>query len=290
MTITASFTAFYLDVTGGCVEEQVAYALARNGLVTFDTIQSKEDLLRFCTLLGTIVKHRDADGSGLTHIVKQESIPFIEGYQAFTNSHLTLHTDGSGVPNPATLVVLWCAQPAEEGGMSLFVDGKLLYQILAKEHPQILRVLATPRSAIFAGAETPLYSSVFSKPECGTVCIRFRYDSLGYYTLPVCNILPTFLELLNQYNISFTLRKHQGYIIQNGRWLHGRTAFRGEREMYRVLVHTNPATLIGKQVHSGFKLGSELEEQLQPGNRGKGERENDEPGIRKPLDFSFIPP
>lgn len=258
MTTTTPFAAFYLNVTGDCAEEQIAHALAKNGLITFDAIHSKEDLLHLCTLLGTIVKHRDADETGLTHIVKREEIQFIEGYQAFTDSHLTLHTDGSSIPDPATLIVLWCAQPAEEGGISLFVDGKLLYQVLAKEYPQVLRLLTTPNSAIFVGAETPLCSSVFSTPECGTLCIRFRYDNLGHYSASVCNVLPTFLELLNQYKISFSLRKHQGYIIYNKRWLHGRTAFRGEREMYRVLIHTNPATSIGKCVHSGFKLDVEL--------------------------------
>src|SRR6266536_2008849 len=256
MTTTTPFAAFYLDVTGDHTEEQIAHALAKNGMITFDAIRSKEDLLHLCTLLGTIVKHRDADRTGLTHIVKREYVQFIEGYQAFTDSHLTLHTDGSSIPDPATLVVLWCAQPAEEGGMSLFVDGKLLYQVLAREHPLILRVLTTPHSAVFAGARIPLYSSVFSTSECGTVCIRFRYDSLGYYTAPVCDVLPTFLALLNQYKISFVLRKHQGYIIQNGRWLHGRTAFRGERDMYRVLIHTNPATQISEYVHLGFNLDS----------------------------------
>ncbi|MBA2679309.1 MAG: TauD/TfdA family dioxygenase [Ktedonobacteraceae bacterium] len=256
MTTTTPFAAFYLNVTGDCIEEQIAHDLARNGMITFDAIQSKEDLLHLCRRLGAIVKHRDADETGLTHIVKREDIQFIKGYQAFTNSHLTLHTDGSSVPDPATLVVLWCVQPAEEGGISLFVDGKLLYQVLAKEHPLVLTTLTTPHSAIFAGAKAPLYSSVFSMPESGTVCIRFRYDGLGYYIAPACKVLPTFLELLNHYKISFSLCKHQGYIIHNKRWLHGRTAFCGEREMYRVLIHTNPTTLIGKCTHSGFKLDS----------------------------------
>ena len=256
MTITTPFAAFYLDLTGDHIEEHMAHALAEKGLITFDAIQSKEDLLHLCALLGTIVKHRDADGDGVTSIAKRDEISFVEGYQAFTASHLTLHTDGSSVPNPATLVVLWCEEPAEEGGISLFVDGKGLYQVLAKEHPQILRVLMTPHTAIFAGGETPFYSSVFSQSECNTVCIRFRYDSLGYYTASVCDILPIFLELLKRYTISFTLHKHQGYIIQNGRWLHGRTAFRGERKMYRVLIHINPATNIGKYVHLGFTTDS----------------------------------
>lgn len=86
----------------------------------------------------------------------------------------------------------------------------------------------------------------------GSICLRFRYDSLGYYTAPVCTVLPIFLNLLERHTISFTLQKQQGYILQNGRWLHGRTAFRGEREMYRVLVCTDPATPVGVHVHQGF--------------------------------------
>jgi hypothetical protein len=253
MVSTTPFTTFYLDVTGAHAEEQIAHALARTGMITFDTIQSTGELLHLCSRLGTIVKHRDADEAGLTRIVKRSDLQPVEGYQAFTASHLTLHTDGSSTPDPATLVILWCAQPAQEGGMSLLVDGKHLYQVLAKEYPYVLRALTTPHSALFAGAEVPLYSSIFSTRADGTICLRFRYDGLGYYAAPVCTVLPIFLDLLEHYAISLPLYKQQGYMLQNGRWLHGRTAFRGEREMYRVLVRTEPATALGAHVHLGFR-------------------------------------
>lgn len=252
MTITASFDTFSLDVTGEHVEEHIAQALVRDGLITFDTIHSTEELLDFCTRIGTIVKHRDSNEMGFTRITKRSDMQPLAGYQAFTASHLALHTDGSSMPDPATLLVLWCARPAEEGGVSLFVDGKLIYQVLAKRYPQILQVLATPHSAIFAGANAPFSSSVFSTLADGTIQIRFRCDSLGYYAAAVCEVLPTFLDILNQYVISFPLQKDQGYVVHNGRWLHGRTAFRGEREMYRVLVQTNPASYIGAHVPPGF--------------------------------------
>src|SRR6266540_2301404 len=131
MTIATPFTTFYLNIKEEHAEEQIAHALEQSGILTFDTIESTEDLLHFCSMLGTIVKHRDADNVGLTRIMKRSDIQFIDGYQAFTSARLTLHTDGSSVPDPATLMVLWCAQPAEEGGMSLFVDGKQIYQTLA---------------------------------------------------------------------------------------------------------------------------------------------------------------
>jgi alpha-ketoglutarate-dependent taurine dioxygenase len=252
MASTTPFATFYLDIMREYAEEQIAHALARNGMITFDTIQSTGELLHLCTRLGRIVNHRDADEIGLTRIVKRSDIQPTGGYQAFTASHLTLHTDGSNTRDPATLVVLWCAQPAEEGGVSLFVDGKQIHQVLAKEYPHVLEALTTPNSAIFAGSEVVLYSSVFSTLTDGTICLRFRYDNLGYYAIPVCTVLPIFIDLLGQHTISFTLQKRQGYIVQNGRWLHGRTAFRGEREMYRVLVRTDPATSIGANVHLGF--------------------------------------
>jgi len=260
MDSTTPFATFYLNIAGAQTEEQVAYALARNGMVTFDSIQSTGELLHLCSQLGTIVKHRDADEVGLTRIVKWCDLQPTDGYRAFTSFHLTLHTDGSSTADPATLVILWCAQPAEEGGISLFVDGKQIYQVLEREYPHVLQALTAPNSALFAGSEVPQYSSVFSTLADGTICLRFRYDSLGYYAAPVCSALPTFLALLDQHTISFTLQKRQGYILQNGRWLHGRTAFRGVREMYRVLVRTDPATSIGAHVHLGFHLDHSGEE------------------------------
>lgn len=252
MTVTTPFTTFYLDVTGEHAEEEIGHALMQDGIITFDTIQSTEELLHLSTLLGTIVRHRDANEAGLTRIVKRSDIQLTDGYQAFTTSHLPLHTDGSSLLDPATLLVLWCAQPAKEGGMSLFVDGKQIYHVLAKEYPHVLQALAAPDSALFKGSGRPLYSSVFSTLADGMTCIRFRYDSLGTYTAPVQSVLPIFLDILRQYTISFTLHKHQGYIVQNGRWLHGRTAFRGQREIYRVLIQTNPASRMSQSIHFGF--------------------------------------
>lgn len=247
------FTAFHLDITGPYVEERIAQALSQNGLIIFDGIQSRGELLQLCSRLGTIVKHRDADEVGLTRIAQRSDLQSGEGYQAFTSSHLTLHTDGSSIPEPPTLVVLWCEQPAAEGGASLFVDGKQLYQILANDHPQVLKTLSTPNSALFAGAEPPVYGSIFSTGADDSICVRFRYDGLGYYAAPVCSVLPIFLELLERHTLAIPLQKQQGYILQNGRWLHGRTAFRGEREMYRILVRTDHATSPVSSVRLGFQ-------------------------------------
>ncbi|WP_416332450.1 TauD/TfdA family dioxygenase [Laceyella tengchongensis] len=52
------------------------------------------------------------------------------GYSAFTTGSLSLHTDRSGVENPPDLLVFYCIEPAEQGGESLFADGRLVYHHL----------------------------------------------------------------------------------------------------------------------------------------------------------------
>jgi hypothetical protein len=249
---TTVFETFYVDVTQVNCEQRLADALEEDGLVTFDNIGSQEDLMNLARKLGTIVRHRDADAEGLTRIAQRDEMIQKAGYAAFSSGPLPLHTDRSGEAEPPTLVILLCSQPASEGGISLFADGKQIYHILAEQFPYLLEKLATPSSAIFGGANTLLPSSVFSTLDNSTICLRFRYDSLGYYSAPITAVLPTFLEILHLHSISFPLGKSQGYIIQNGRWLHGRTAFRGKREMYRVLVKTNDETPLGKRIHLGF--------------------------------------
>ena len=247
MSNAENFNALYIDISQENVEEIIRGNLENRGLITFDQINSVEELRLFCSKLGKSLTHRDSDEYGVTQIVNREAPMPGDGYQAFTNSALTLHTDGSSVAEPATLVVFWCAEPGETGGLSLFVDGKQVYQHLATQYPSILQTLARPRSVIFAGAETPLESAIFSTLPGGKLCIRFRYDSLGYYSAPVSNALPIFLGLLDQHKIMFALQKHQGYIVQNGRWLHGRTAFSGGREAYRMLIQPQ-----GQHIQPGF--------------------------------------
>ena len=250
------FTSFKLQDVTNCDDDQITSALEKDGVITFDKIYSSRELLQLCARLGRTIIHRDSDENGLTQISKRDTVPVTGGYRAFTSSHLTFHTDGSSVPEPAALVILWCYRPALVGGESLLVDGKQLYQELSRLHPSALQELQTPDSAIFAGSQNPLYGSIFSFLPTGEIYIRFRYDNLVYYSACVCSILPIVLDLFSQHQICFTLKQYQGYIIKNGRWLHCRTSFDVDREVYRVLLHTDPDTSIGRRIHFGFRLHS----------------------------------
>ena len=177
MNIPTIETPVHVDLTKWSADEEMACILAHDGICTFAPLTSPEALLCFCQQLGTIVKHRDSDERGLTWIAPREQVPSSDGYQAFTPSHLALHTDGSSLPEPATLVVLWCQQPSPVGGLSLFVDGKRLYRTLETEYPQVLEALTAPYSAIFAGARAPLFGSIFTKLSTGQISLRFREEA-----------------------------------------------------------------------------------------------------------------
>ncbi|MBV9020675.1 MAG: TauD/TfdA family dioxygenase [Chloroflexi bacterium] len=253
--MTTVFETFYVDVTHSDREKHLVHGLEKDGFVTFDNIDSKENLMSLARMLGTVMRHRDSDVDGSTYLATSDGEIKDDGYLAFSSSYLPLHTDRSGIPDPPTLILLWCCRPANSGGSSLLADGKHIHHVLVEKFPHVLQTLATPNSAIFRGTDIPLLGSVFNTLENGNIYIRFRYDNLGYYSAPVSAILPTFLEVLNMHTISFPLAKGQGYIIQNGRWLHGRTSFQGKREMYRVLIKTDDETSVGKRVHLGFNPG-----------------------------------
>ncbi|MRG29741.1 TauD/TfdA family dioxygenase [Laceyella tengchongensis] len=80
--------------------------------------------------------------------------------------------------------------------------------------------------------------SVFEKIDGGKIRLRFRADDLGYFSTQTALNLRKVLMEMDKFMFSIKLKKNQGYIINNGRWLHGRTEFLGSRKMMRILVES----------------------------------------------------
>ena len=206
--------------------------LADHGLVTFNGLTSRQELVEFARTLGTIYQHRDSQGDGVTVVADQSAQG--DGYLGLTNSALTLHTDRSGVAAPPGLIILYCEHQAEDGGLSTFTDGSRVYATL---DGQTLDALQRAHSAIFFGGDEPYRGAVFEPAgDHGRVALRFRYDSYGYFAPDVVEALPHWWEAVNAHLIGFRLNPGSGYIVQNDRWLHGRTAFVGSRSVLRVLI------------------------------------------------------
>jgi alpha-ketoglutarate-dependent taurine dioxygenase len=204
--------------------------------VTFESVQTRKELIDLARSLGTIYMHRDCDHDGVTHITATGTHTDVVGYLGLTTSALTLHTDRSSLANPPDLLLFLCERQAREGGESLFADGRLIYEVLKKDDPDVLGILSTPNTVAFSDSGNILMGSIFDRTSSDRIYIRFRYDGLGYFSAPLVSSLPILLDVFERCSFTFLLKPGQGYVLQNGRWLHGRGSFVGERVMYRILV------------------------------------------------------
>ncbi len=236
------FEQYFVDVHRRRGNAELVARLRRHGIVTFDGVQGPSDLLRLARSIGNVLPHRDSDVRGVTTLAGTDSGNLRrQGYLGFSSEALFPHTDGSSIPSPPCLVLLACEVPAAQGGATLVVDGCALYERLRTNMPATLAALSRYGSARFGG-ESGYHGSVFEvvagdQPDTARwVSIRFRWDGLAIFSPSTSAALPAFLELVEESTLKFTLDRGQGYIIQNGRWLHGRTEYAGHRRVHRVLI------------------------------------------------------
>jgi hypothetical protein len=234
-TLEGTFSRFYLKRTPGWEAEFISQYNSV-GMVTLDGITSREDFVTIARRFGDIYRHRDSDFDGLTTIANSSNGNRDVGFKGFTAAGLDMHTDRSGIPNPPHMLGMWCKRQADRGGDSAFVDGRELFLQCARFNASLLELLTSPRTAVFGGPIDPFVGSVFNKTECGSWSLRFRSDELGFFCLPLANRIGEFTGMLTALAITFRLMQGQAYFCNQHRWLHGRTAFIGTREMYRALV------------------------------------------------------
>lgn len=220
--------------------------LAAHGLVLLDDLTSTDHLLRLARSIATVVPHRDSDASGLTTIADVGG-QVRSGFAGFSACALNPHTDRSGVANPPALLMMLCGRPAANGGECIVVDGKAVYDDLARSHPEAAKALSAPRSVLFGGAAGCL-GSVFS-PAGDRIAIRLRLDDLVQFSPEAICWLAVLRTVISQHAAVFKLNAGQGYILDNHRWLHCRRAFTGRRVMYRV--HGDPLPHLG--ITPGFR-------------------------------------
>ncbi|MDL1912998.1 MAG: hypothetical protein FDW93_00505 [Bergeyella sp.] len=93
---------------------------------------------------------------------------------------------------------------------------------------------------MFRDLNSTYIGNIFNKDDRNeSYFLRFRNDKFGYFNTELNDLLHVFYELIEKYKIVFKMKKNQGYIINNGRFLHGRTEFIGFREMWRILAFDN---------------------------------------------------
>jgi hypothetical protein len=222
--------------------------LSRVGLALIDIEPSRGRLADLAHALGArIVRHPDSGPDGVTVI--EDRGQRVAVLASFTRAALALHTDRSGVADPPDLIVTVCGASPSSGGELLLADGRAVYLELAWEAPAALAALATPRSALFGGADGHL-GSVFT-PHGDAMAVRLRLDSLVRFSPAVAPHIPTLRAAIDRHTIAVPARAGVGYVLDNRRWLHGRCSYTGGRLMYRVTATAGTGTIRGGFSTSG---------------------------------------
>lgn len=216
----------------------VAGLVARHGLVFFENL-SETALGDIMDALGSRMAHPDsgADGATRLHAPSGANVPALTGEQrGFSRRSLYPHTDRSSTPGPPPLLVFWCDKPSRIGGDSVFADGLRIWKVLNHTRPDSLAVLESPDNFLFSYQDSVWRSPVFERHSPSRRSVRFRGDNLLYANSGAWPPLRVFAQTLEANTVRLKLGAGQGYIVQNSRWLHGRTRFFGERTCRRVLI------------------------------------------------------
>jgi Taurine catabolism dioxygenase TauD, TfdA family len=220
---------------------------------------------------------QSADGDYLGHVTNVAKAS--RGYT--TDRELSLHTDS------AEIVGLLCVRDAKEGGMSIYASSLKVHEIIAREHPEYLAVLARGFRCDRRGEEapddepvTPYPVPVFSEAG-GVLSTRFvrgiidrGADTLGE---PLSHLekdsLAFFEEVAqrDEVRLELTLRPGEASFINNYEMLHARTGFvdhddpAKKRLLYRLWLEGDPPRPMRKEVHLYQNRSGRMGVDPQPG-------------------------
>ncbi|WP_433547138.1 TauD/TfdA family dioxygenase [Streptomyces sp. CA-294286] len=214
--------------------DRIAAGLRHTGLVTLTGLSSRTDVLTLATRLMTVTAHRDSDSDGLTTLYDTGRHAHRPGFAGLGNGPLEPHTERSGTPTPPRLMLLVCGQPAETGGDCLLVDGRAVHLDLSTRSGTAARALSQRRTAYFGGGDGHP-SQVFTVYDDQRVSVRLRLDGLARFSPIVQPHLPLLRTALQYHQVRLPRAPGQGYILDNSRWLHARSAFTGNRLCWRAL-------------------------------------------------------
>ncbi len=234
-----TFRAYHVDILDPAQQPRVIALLREHGLVTFTGITDRATLASVARRLMSIRPHRDAGPDGVTVITDTGSTG--PGYGAFTDAKLIPHTDGTSLPDPPSLLLLTCQQPASQGGNTLLADAARITATLAGQHPAALRALSAPQAAYFGTAGGYL-GPVCEPVGPGRARIRLRLDDLAMFSADATPVIPLLRAVITQHLHAIQLRTGQGLLVSNSRWLHGRDCYTGPRIMLRILGDPLPGT------------------------------------------------
>ncbi len=217
-------------------------ALSNDGIVFFNSELNMNDFRVQGELFGDIFFHPHSSEKGIT-VIKNSSDNILEkreGYKSFSTSNLFPHTDRSTMLNPPNLLMFYCNKQSGKGGESILIDIKGVFEEIVEDgNEEFIELIFKKVSVIFDDNITSYKGNFIEILQDGSYFFRFRNDDFSFFTPKTHVFLSYFYNLIDKHKIIIELDEGQGYIINNGRFLHGRNEYDGNREMWRILIDSN---------------------------------------------------
>ena len=207
---------------------------------------------------GDVQRHIRDDGRGVVGDAPLDVSwrDYISEYRGVSTDEFLPHTDGSFVDGmlvegatarritPPRMLLVQVAQRAENGGDNMVADGGLILEHLAKEEPEIARVLLRPGCiTISRDDQMALKAAVFERAGSGTLKMRFRFDETVYAPSWARDAVVRFhhLTLDSRFNLEIDTEQGDILVLDNWRVLHGRKSFsdqsdKSHRKFRRVWI------------------------------------------------------
>ncbi|GAB4106570.1 hypothetical protein GCM10028790_55890 [Micromonospora taraxaci] len=193
--------------------------------------------------------HQVADG--LTVIAPRLRTDEDDNEAGFTDLALSPHTDRSLHAQPPSVLATLMLTPAKAGGSATLVDGARVLALVRQCAGDT--EIAGLRLRTATGRPGPAVIEI----GVGHARIRYRDDRVAgpYSTDGRTDLVVTFRRLIAETAQTLRLGAGDGYLVHNHRFLHGRTAFTGDRSLVRFLARVNsdhPYTGLNR----GFSIAS----------------------------------
>ncbi|MFQ6197058.1 TauD/TfdA family dioxygenase [Streptomyces sp. NPDC000405] len=151
-----------------------------------------------------------------------------------TRASVELHTSGAALRKPPRLVLIACINPGHMGGQTRLADGHAVFGDLLRERPDTAHALSRKGASLLGRGDDVFPARVFTVRVDRAPVVRLRQDGLVRWPTDSQPHLPVLRNYLALSTMSVTLRAGEAYLLDNHRWLHGRTAFTGPRHFYRA--------------------------------------------------------
>ncbi|KAI1332430.1 hypothetical protein F5Y16DRAFT_394502 [Xylariaceae sp. FL0255] len=209
------------------VRKEFLYA----GIVLVENCE-EQSLIQLAQHLGEPVQPRNETTSG-TCVSNIRCAPGLEG-KGYSSEELFFHTDRSGWSHPPKILTTAMKTASGDGGHSLFADGRSMITYLREHEPELYEIVTSAKHSSFKAED----GKFVPRPifDTATGILRLRLDDGIQLSAALTDAFPTLRNAIYKYAFSVSLAEGQGYVLDNHRFLHGRTAFSGAREVLRILA------------------------------------------------------